>query len=76
MNQWIGRKIQIHLSGSRRELFCIGYIYFLAFKRRLAYNGKTNKVAKSLLGLYYMPARTLNDFFAGFFVSAQSRYEG
>jgi hypothetical protein len=28
---------------------------------------KTKKVAKSLLGLPYMPARTLNDFFAGFF---------
>jgi hypothetical protein len=28
---------------------------------------KTKKVAKSLIGLPYMPARTLNDFFAGFF---------
>ena len=30
-------------------------------------NYKTKKVAKSLLGLPNMPARTLNDFFAGFF---------
>jgi len=30
-------------------------------------NSKIKKVAKSLLGLPYMPARTLNDFFAGFF---------
>ena len=41
-------------------------VYFLAFKRRLMYNERYKKVAQSLLGLSFMPARTLNDFFAGF----------
>jgi hypothetical protein len=31
------------------------------------YKWLNNKVAQSLLGLSFMPARTLNDFFAGFF---------
>jgi hypothetical protein len=31
------------------------------------YNYRYKKVAQSLLGLSFMPARTLNDFFAGFF---------
>ena len=40
---------------------------FLAFNYKLAYNNQTNQVGESLLGLQYMPARTLNDFFAVFF---------
>ena len=54
----------------------IGHVYFLAFKVKLAYSSIINQVAKSLLGLPYMPARTLNDFFAGFFVSHKSRHGG
>ena len=42
-------------------------VNFLAFTLKLIYNYKNKKVAKSLLGLSLMPARTLNDFFAGFF---------
>jgi hypothetical protein len=41
----------------------------LAFKREIPYNFYTNQVAKSPLSLLLMPARTLNDFFAGFFYS-------
>ncbi len=47
----------------------IAQAYFLAFKHKLAYKESTNQVARSLIGLYHMPARTLNDFFAGFFYS-------
>jgi hypothetical protein len=39
----------------------------LAFKREIPYNFFTNQVAKSPLSLLLMLARTLNDFFAGFF---------
>jgi len=44
--------------------------YSLAFWCKLAYTffQKTKKVAKSLLGLPYMPARTLNDFLCGLFL--------
>jgi len=42
--------------------------YFLAIDRELAYNELHNQVAESLQGLQSMPARTLNDFLAGFFM--------
>jgi hypothetical protein len=46
-----------------------GINYFLAFKCDLLHNWGQKKVAYSLLGLSHMPARTLNDFFAGFFMA-------
>ena len=52
--------------------------YSLAFWCKLAYTffQKTKKVAKSLLGLPYMPARTLNDFLCGLFYGRQRRFGG
>jgi hypothetical protein len=51
---------------------------FLAFKCKLVYTfqDRIKKVVKSLLGLSYMPARTLNGLFAGFFVRHQYRTGG
>jgi hypothetical protein len=45
---------------------------FLAFDFQLSHNRTYNQVAQSLLAID-MPARTLNDFFAGFFMPPPER---
>jgi len=46
-----------------RHIFLLLSAYWYKIKPEI------KKVAKRLLDLPYIPARTLNDFFAGFFIS-------